>query len=193
MRRLILLCTMLVAPRALADATTETATFAGGCFWSMQRVFDQVKGVSQTTAGYTGGHTQNPSYEDVSSGATGHLESVEVKFDPRQVSYEQLLDVFWHDIDPTTRDREFCDSGPEYQSAIFFHDAKQQAAAEASKRKIEASGALHAPIVTEMRPASTFYPAEGYHQEYWRKNPLKYNAYRWGCGRDRALQGLWGK
>jgi peptide-methionine (S)-S-oxide reductase len=190
MRRAILLAALLVAGGAFAG--TETATFAGGCFWSMQRVFDAVKGVTKTTVGYSGGHVPNPSYEQVSEGDTGHLESVQVEFDPKQVSYEQLLEVYWHEIDPTTREQEFCDSGPEYQSAIFFANDAQRRAAEASKKKLEASHRFP-QIVTELREATAFYPAESYHQEYYRKNPTRYGMYRSGCGRDRALEKLWGK
>jgi peptide-methionine (S)-S-oxide reductase len=171
---------------------TETATFAGGCFWCMQPPFDALPGVIRTTVGYTGGHVDNPTYEQVSAGGTGHAESIEIEYDPGRVSYEQLLQVFWHNIDPTAKDRQFCDSGHQYRSAIFTHGEAQREAAKRSKAALEASGKLPGPIVTEILPASTFWPAEEYHQEYYRKNPLRYKYYRWGCGRDARLEQLWG-
>jgi peptide-methionine (S)-S-oxide reductase len=170
----------------------EAATFAGGCFWCMQPPFEKVPGVLTVTAGYTGGQKKNPTYEEVSMGVTGHAESIQVIYDPTRVSYEQLLDVFWHNIDPTTANAQFCDHGTQYRSAIFFHDDAQKQAAEASKRKLEASGLLRQAIVTEIVPASTFYPAEEYHQDFYKKNPFRYQSYRTGCGRDRRLKDLWG-
>lgn len=168
------------------------ATFAGGCFWCMQPPFDRLDGVLSTTVGYTGGHTRNPTYEQVSGGGTGHAESIQIAYDPAKVSFAKLLQVFWHNIDPLTPNAQFCDHGTQYRSVIFFHNAEQQRLAEQSKRDLEASGRFKQPIVTEIVPASTFYPAEDYHQAYYRKNPLRYKYYRYGCGRDRRLQELWG-
>ncbi len=181
-------------PTPAADGgATATATFAGGCFWCMQPPFDKLDGVVKTTVGYTGGTVPNPTYEQVSGGGTGHAESIEVVYDPRRIGYEKLLDVFWHNIDPTTRDREFCDVGHQYRSAIFYHDEAQRLAAERSKAELERTASLPGPIVTEIVPAGTFYPAEAYHQEYAKKNPLRYRYYRWGCGRDARLAQLWGR
>ena len=168
------------------------ATFAGGCFWCMEGPFDALPGVVSTTSGYTGGTKVNPTYEEVSSGATGHAESVQVIYDPKKVTYEKLLDVFWHNIDPTTRDRQFCDGGTQYRSAIFFHDAAQRQAAEASKAALEKSKPFKEPIVTQIVMAGAFYPAEDYHQDYYKKNPVRYQLYRSGCGRDARLKQLWG-
>lgn len=171
----------------------ETAIFAGGCFWCMQPAFDRVSGVLSTTVGYTGGSTLNPTYEQVESGATGHVEAVQVVFDPAKVTYAQLLDVFWHNVDPLTKDRQFCDTGNQYRSAIFFQGEEQRRLAEGSKQQLERSGRFREPIVTEVVPAGPFYPAEDYHQEYYRKNPVRYHFYRWNCGRDQRLQQLWGQ
>ncbi len=179
-----------------APATTPgraTATFAGGCFWCMEPPFDSLDGVLSTTAGYTGGRTPNPTYEEVSAGGTGHAESVHVIYDPARVSYERLLDVFWKNVDPTARDRQFCDVGNQYRTAIFYHDDTQKRLAEASKDALERSKKLPGPIVTEIVAASTFYPAEDYHQDYYRKNPVRYRYYRASCGRDRRLRELWGE
>jgi peptide-methionine (S)-S-oxide reductase len=173
-----------------SDAEISTATFAGGCFWCMQPAFDAVKGVVSTTAGYTGGRTRDPTYEEVSAGGTGHAEAVEVVFDPAQVSYEKLLDVFWHNVDPTTPDRQFCDVGHQYRAAIFVHGDDQRRAAEASRDTV--AKRLGRTVVTEIVPASAFYPAEDYHQGYYRKNPLRYEFYRYRCGRDRRLKEIWG-
>lgn len=170
-----------------------TATFAGGCFWCMQPPFDALKGVISTTAGYTGGHTKNPTYEQVSAGGTGHAESVQIIYDPKVVSYAQLLDVFWHNVDPITADRQFCDEGNQYRSAIFYHDEEQKRQAEESKKALEQSGRFKQPIVTQIVPATEFYPAEDYHQGYYRKNPLRYKFYRYSCGRDARLKELWGE
>jgi peptide-methionine (S)-S-oxide reductase len=171
----------------------EKATFAGGCFWCMEPAFDHVPGVVSVTVGYTGGTKKNPAYEEVSSGTTGHAESIEVVYDPAKVSYEKLLDVFWHNIDPTVKDRQFCDVGRQYRSAIFYHNEEQKRLAEGSKEALEASKRFKGPIYTEIVPASTFYPAEDYHQEYYKKNPVRYKFYRWNCGRDERLKELWGK
>ena len=168
------------------------ATFAGGCFWCMEPPFDDLAGVVSTTSGYTGGKTVDPTYEEVSAGGTGHAEAVEVVYDPSKVSYEKLLDVFWHNIDPITPNRQFCDRGTQYRSAIFYHDDEQKRLAEKSKQDIEASGKLGKPIVTEIVPAGPFYPAEDYHQDYYKKNPIRYKFYRYNCGRDQRLEELWG-
>ena len=177
-----------VGPRGLAKAT-----FAGGCFWCMEPPFEKLPGVAGVVAGYTGGHTKDPTYEEVSAGGTGHAESVEVLFEPAKISYGTLLDVFWHNVDPTTPDRQFCDVGSQYRSAIFFHDDEQRRLAEASKRELEKTKPFPGPIVTEIVPAGPFYPAEDYHQDYYKKNPLRYKFYRAGCGRDARLAELWGK
>jgi peptide-methionine (S)-S-oxide reductase len=171
----------------------ETATFAGGCFWCMEPPFDKLDGVVSTTSGYTGGHTKNPSYEEVSSGGTGHAEAVQIVFDPAKVSYTQLLDVFWHNIDPLTSDAQFCDHGSQYRSAIFYHGGEQKRLAEASKKALEQSGRFTQPIVTEIVPAGEFYKAEEYHQDYYQKNPIRYKFYRYNCGRDQVLEQRWGK
>lgn len=168
------------------------ATFAGGCFWCTEADFDKVDGVLSTTSGYTGGRTTDPTYKRVSREDTGHAEAVEVVFDPAKVSYAQLLERYWRSIDPTVKDRQFCDVGHSYRSAIFTHDALQAEAARASLAALEKSKPFPAPIVTEIVPATVFYPAEDYHQDYHLKNPLRYQYYRHGCGRDARLQQLWG-
>jgi peptide-methionine (S)-S-oxide reductase len=173
-------------------AGSEKATFAGGCFWCMVQPFESLKGVISVTSGYTGGHKVNPSYEEVSAGGTGHAESVQILYDPAVISYQQLLDVFWRNIDPTVSNRQFCDVGNQYRSAIFFHTPKQEQLAKASKIALEKSRALNKPVVTEITAASAFYPAEDYHQGYYKKNPLRYKYYRNGCGRDKRLKELWG-
>lgn len=170
----------------------ERATFAGGCFWCMEAPFDRLVGVVSVTVGYTGGHTKNPTYEEVSAGGSGHVEAVQIIFDPAKISYEKLLQIFWHNIDPTTRNRQFCDVGSQYRSAIFYHGEVQRKAAEASKLALEKTNPLREPIVTEIVPASTFYPAEEYHQHFYKKNPIRYRFYRQGCGRDKRLKELWG-
>jgi peptide-methionine (S)-S-oxide reductase len=167
------------------------ATFAGGCFWCMEPPFDHLPGVVSTTSGYTGGARKNPTYEEVSSGGTGHAEAVEVLYDPAKVSYEKLLEVFWKNIDPTVKDRQFCDVGEQYRSAIFYHGEAQRRLAEASKRKLEPR--FRGGIQTEIEPAGPFYPAEEYHQDYYTKNPIRYKLYRTGCGRDRRLEEVWGR
>ena len=172
---------------------SEKATFAGGCFWCMEPPFDALEGVVSVTSGYTGGHKKNPTYQEVSSGTTGHAESVEIVYDPKKISYPKLLDVFWHNIDPTTPNRQFCDEGSQYRSAIFYHDETQKKLAEESKRALEKSKPFPGAMVTEISPASEFYPAEGYHQKYYQKNPIRYKFYRHGCGRDQRLEELWGK
>lgn len=170
-----------------------TATFAGGCFWCMEAPFDVLPGVTATVSGYTGGFKNNPSYEEVSAGTTGHAEAVQITYDSTKISYAQLLQVFWRNIDPLASNRQFCDSGSQYRSAIFYHNAEQQRLAVASKQQLENSGRFKQPIVTEIVAAAEFYPAEEYHQDFYKKNPLRYKAYRAGCGRDRRLQELWGE
>jgi peptide-methionine (S)-S-oxide reductase len=178
---------------AAGEPTLAKATFAGGCFWCMEPPFEALEGVVSVTAGYTGGTKANPTYEEVSAGGTGHAESVEIVYAPAKVSYEKLLDVFWHNIDPTTPDRQFCDHGRQYRTAIFYHDEMQKRLAEKSKQSLEGSKTLPGPIVTEIVPAGTFYPAEEYHQDYAKKNPIRYRYYRYACGRDARLRELWGE
>ena len=175
-----------------AAPPTARAIFAGGCFWCVESDFDKVDGVLSTTSGYTGGTLANPSYEQVSSKRTGHAEAVEVVFDPSKVSYEKLVEHFWRTIDPTTKDRQFCDAGTPYRTAIFPVDAAQMQAALASRMALEKSKPFKEPIVTEIVPATAFYPAEEYHQNYYKKNPLRYQYYRTSCGRDARLKQLWG-
>jgi peptide-methionine (S)-S-oxide reductase len=181
-----------VAAQAPAPGpVTAKATFAGGCFWCVEADFDKVPGVISTTSGYTGGTTVNPTYAEVGSGRTGHAEAVEVVYDTAKVSYGQLLDAFWHDIDPLVKDRQFCDVGNEYRTAIFVHDEEQGRLAKESRKRVEAQ--LKAPVYTEIAPAGPFYPAEEYHQNYYLKNPVRYKFYRWNCGRDQRLDQVWGK
>lgn len=175
-----------------AGAKVDTAAFAGGCFWSMERPFQHVPGIVSTTVGYAGGHTQNPTYEEVNTRTTGHTETVQVLFDPTQVSYEKLLDVYWHNIDPVTRDRQFCDGGSDYRTAIFAHGALQLSAAKASKAALDKSGKLSRPVVTEVEAAGPFWKAEEYHQHFADRNPARYEAYRRACGRDARLTEIWG-
>lgn len=171
----------------------EKATFAGGCFWCMEQPFDELDGVISTTSGYTGGQKDDPTYREVSAGTTGHAESVEVLFDPDKVSYSELLDVFWRNIDPTTPDRQFVDVGTQYRTAIFYHSDEQKRLAEESREKMDGSGRFGKPVVTEITPAGTFYRAEDYHQDYYKKNPIRYKFYRLGSGRDKYLRQIWGK
>ncbi len=171
----------------------ETATFAGGCFWCMEPPFDKLPGVLSVTAGYTGGRVKNPSYEQVSAGGTGHAEAVQIVYDPTKIGYAKLLDIFWHNIDPTADERQFCDTGHQYRSAIFFHSPEQQALALNAKATLEKNKPFAGPIVTQVVPAGEFYLAEEYHQQYYKKNPLRYGYYRASCGRDRRLKELWGR
>ncbi len=175
-----------------AQGDKAAAIFAGGCFWCMEAAFDKVDGVLSTTSGYTGGRVADPTYEEVSAGGTGHRESVKVEYDPSRVSYEQLLDVFWHNIDPLDGRGQFCDKGSQYTSAIFVLDERQRAAAAASQAALKASGKLNGEIETQILDAGPFYPAEEYHQDYYEKNPVRYKLYRWSCGRDARLEKLWG-
>ena len=173
-------------------AASVKATFAGGCFWCVQSDFEKLPGVISTTAGYTGGRTVNPSYEQVSSHSTGHAEAVQVVYDPSKVSYQRLVEYFWHSIDPTVKDQQFCDHGTPYRTVIFAHDAEQFKTAQASRAALEKSKPFKDPIVTEIVMAGPFYPAEEYHQDYHLKNPIRYKYYRASCGRDARLQQLWG-
>jgi peptide-methionine (S)-S-oxide reductase len=193
-----LLVLLLSVATPATSATGENqglakATFAGGCFWCMEPPYDTLEGVISTTVGYTGGQTENPTYEEVSSGKTGHAEAVQIVYDPRAISYNQLLDLFWRNIDPLTPNRQFCDKGEQYRSAIFYHNEAQQRLAETSKAQLEQSGRFDHPIVTEIKPATEFYAAEAYHQEYYQKNPVRYKLYRFSCGRDHRLKELWGE
>ena len=193
-----------VAALALAGAMTAraapvtvppghaVATFAGGCFWCMEPPYDKLPGVSATISGYMGGRKLNPTYEEVSSGSTGHAEVVHVVYDPKKVPYEKLLEVYWVNVDPTVKDRQFCDSGSHYRTGIFYHDDTQRKAAEASKAALEKSKPFREALVTPIEMAQAFYPAEDYHQDYYKKNPVKYQLYRNGCGRDVRLKQLWG-
>ncbi len=178
--------------QAPAKPALEKATFAGGCFWCMEAPFDALPGVVSTVSGYMGGAKANPTYAEVSSGSTGHTEVVQVTYDPAKVSYEKLLEVFWVNIDPTVKDRQFCDAGTQYRTSIFFHTPAQRQAAEASKAALEKSKPFKAPIVTPVEMAGPFWPAEDYHQDYYVKQPVKYKFYRNGCGRDQRLRELWG-
>jgi len=174
-------------------APLAKATFAGGCFWCVEADFDKVDGVVSTTSGYIGGMLAHPKYEQVAAGTTGHAEAVEIVFDPRKVSYEKLLEIFWRSIDPTVVNRQFCDIGSPYRTAIFVHDDAQRRAAEASKAALQRSKPFPQPIVTPIETATAFYPAEDYHQDYYLKNPLRYRYYRTSCGRDAKLKELWGE
>ena len=179
------------APQS-AQGKVEKATFAGGCFWCMEHPFDELPGVVSVTSGYTGGHKKNPTYKEVSAGGTGHAESVQVVYDPAKISYEKLLAVYWHNIDPTVKDRQFCDSGHQYRSAIFYHSEDQRRLAMQSKEALEMNKPFREPVVTEITQAGVFYPAEEYHQHYYKKNPIRYKYYRASCGRDNRLKELWG-
>lgn len=189
----------LQAPAVFAAAAQKpaqppsqaVATFAGGCFWCVEAVFDGVPGVLRTTSGYTGGRTVKPTYDQVSEGGTGHAEVVRVVYDPRRVSYQKLLDLFWRNIDPLTAGAQFCDVGTQYRSAIFYHGAEQKRLADASKAALDKSRRFRSPVVTEIVAASAFYPAEEYHQNYHEKNPVRYRVYRYNCGRDRRLDEVW--
>jgi peptide-methionine (S)-S-oxide reductase len=195
-RSLLLFCTtlaLLAAPLAgyAQTAPTASAIFAGGCFWCMEPPFDKTEGVVATTSGYTGGQKENPTYEEVSSSSTGHYEAIKVDYDPSKVSYEKLLDVFWRNIDPFDARGQFCDKGPQYRAAIFYAGDQEKTLAEASKKKV--AEMLGKDVVTEILPASTFYPAEDYHQDYYTNNPVRYRFYRYSCGRDARLDAVWVK
>jgi peptide-methionine (S)-S-oxide reductase len=186
-------------PRASAGAPTpvrhtsaaaDTAVFAGGCFWSMEKAFEHVPGVIEAVSGFSGGTVANPSYEEVGGRETGHAEAVRVVFDPARVSYERLLDVYWHSIDPISTNGQFCDHGPQYRTIVFTRNAAQRRAADASRTQVQAH--FTRPVTTQIQNASPFYAAEAYHQDFAEKNPVRYNAYRVGCGRDARLRELWG-
>ena len=188
-----LVCALFLAPQwGIARAETAIATFAGGCFWCMQPPFDRLPGVLSTTVGYTGGRTPNPTYEEVSSGTTGHVEAMQVAYDPAQIGYRQLLTVFWHNVDPYSPNGQFCDFGDSYRAAIFVHSSEQKQLAEESRHAIETQAKGGRPVVTAIVAAGPFYPAEEYHQDYYRKNALRYKFYRYRCGRDAMLRDLWG-
>ena len=190
---LLMAATLLAAPVAAGDGETAYATFAGGCFWCIEADLEKVEGVLSVTSGYTGGTVANPTYKQVSAGKTGHTEAVRVVFDPQIVRYDDLLAVFWRNIDPTVSDQQFCDVGDQYRSGVFYHNEAQREAAERSRAEIEKTKPFADPIVTEITGATAFYPAEAYHQDYSKKNPLRYSYYRKGCGRDRRLAELWGE
>jgi peptide-methionine (S)-S-oxide reductase len=198
---LAVLAIALLAPAALAQQDSPTsakdgravATFAGGCFWCMEPPYDELDGVLATTSGYTGGNTADPTYEQVVQGDTGHAEVVQVTYDPAKVTYGELLEVFWRNVDPLDAGGQFCDRGDQYRTGIFVHDEEQRRLAEQSKQALEDSQRFDGqPIVTEIEEAGAFYPAEGYHQDYYEKNPVRYKFYRWNCGRDQRLAELWG-
>lgn len=176
-----------------ATGTLEKATFAGGCFWCMEAPFDTLPGVVSVTAGYTGGTVKNPTYEQVSAGWTGHAESVQIVFDPSRTGYAKLLWIFWRNVDPTVKDRQFCDVGSQYRTAIFYHGEEQRMLAEKSREELLKNKPFQGPVVTEITAAGPFYPAEEYHQHYYKKNPVRYTYYRTSCGRDGRLKQLWGK
>ena len=178
---------------AAASGGLAVATFAGGCFWCVESDFDQVPGVVETISGYTGGTVENPTYKQVSAGGTGHREAVQIRYDPKQVSYERLLHIFWRSVDPTDGDGQFCDRGVSYQTAVFAGNDEERLLAEASKEALEQSAVLDAPVVTPIEPVGAFYPAEDYHQDYYTKNPVRYRFYRFSCGRDSRVQQVWGK
>ncbi len=176
----------------MKDTRLEIATFAGGCFWCMQPFFDNTKGVKKTTVGYTGGHVANPNYEDVSSGTTGHAEAIQIEFDPKEVSYKKLLNIYWHNIDPTRLNGQFADEGTQYRTVIFYHSDEQKRIAEQSKKDLRTSGRFNKPIVTQILPASAFYPAEEYHQKYYLKSTFQYNSYHDNSGRPEFEKKIWG-
>ncbi len=180
-------------PPAANPSSLSVATFAGGCFWCMEPPFDALDGVVSTTSGYSGGDAVDPTYQQVSAGRTGHTEAVQVRYDPSRISYPKLLEVFWQNIDPTVTNRQFCDIGSQYRSAIFYHDEEQRKAALRSRREIEDRVQIEGSIVTEIVSAAKFWPAEEYHQDYYQKNPLRYKLYRYSCGRDQRLEELWGE
>jgi peptide-methionine (S)-S-oxide reductase len=184
---LFLLLSLSIFPQE--KTTTEIAIFAGGCFWCMEPPYDAEEGVKETISGYTGGDLKNPSYEQVSAGGTGHAEAIKIIYDPKKISYERLLEIFWKNIDPTVANRQFCDTGTQYRSGIFYLNEKQKLSAEKSKQNIEK---ILKPIYTEITKFKEFYPAEDYHQDYYKKNPLRYKYYRSACGRDKRLKEVWG-
>jgi len=193
MRGIFALFILLAATlgHAQDSPNVRTAIFAGGCFWCMEPPYDKVNGVLETTSGYSGGHVKNPTYDQVSAGGTGHAEVVQVKYDANKVSYSDLLNIFWHNVDPFDAGGQFCDRGDQYRAEIFYSNDKEKQLAEESKKKIETE--LGKKVVTQIKPAATFYPAEAYHQDYYQRNPLRYKYYRYRCGRDQRLEEVWGK
>jgi peptide-methionine (S)-S-oxide reductase len=196
MMKIIIALAFLIALLSMSSTEAQPkyvkATFAGGCFWCMEPPFDKLPGVISTTSGYAGGQKINPTYEEVSAGVTGHAEVVQVLYDPSKVSYAKLLEVFWHNIDPFAKNRQFCDTGSQYRTAIFYHDENEKKLAIESKAALKKSGKFKEPIVTEIVPLKAFYPAEEYHQDFYKKSSLRYTTYRTGCGRDRRLEEIWG-
>ena len=195
---LVLLLSLFISPifaanQAASPSTTqqETAIFAGGCFWCMEPPFDKLNGVISTTSGYTAGHKKDPTYKEVSAGSTGHTEAIQIVFDPNEISYAELLEVFWKNIDPVAVNRQFCDAGTQYRSGIYYLNKAQEVAARQSLQQLEKSRPFEGVISTEIAAASTFYPAEDYHQDYYQKNPIRYKFYRYRCGRDQRLEALW--
>ncbi|MCW8984166.1 MAG: peptide-methionine (S)-S-oxide reductase MsrA [Thermoanaerobaculales bacterium] len=190
---LVIVAALLAAPGDGSDGETAYATLAAGCFWCIEADLEKLDGVLSVTSGYTGGTVANPTYKDVSAGKTGHTEAVRVVFDPRVISFEELLEIFWRNIDPTVADRQFCDVGEQYRAGIFYHDEGQREAAEKSRDALEQTKPFTNPIVTEITAATAFYPGEAYHQDYYKKNPIRYSYYRKSCGRDHRLKELWGE
>ena len=193
---ILLLLGFLTTSIQAATATTEqqeTAIFAGGCFWCMEPPFDKLDGVISTTSGYTAGHKKNPTYSEVSAGATGHTEAIQIVFDPKKISYAELLKVYWKNIDPVAVNRQFCDAGSQYRSGIYYLSETQESAAKQSLQELKNNKPFEETIATEILPASIFYPAEDYHQDYYQKNPLRYKYYRYSCGRNQRLSELWGE
>jgi peptide-methionine (S)-S-oxide reductase len=190
MRTLTVILMLCMSTGGAMAAEYKSAVFAGGCFWCLEAPFDALPGVIETESGYTGGSVPNPTYEQVSSGTTGHVEAMRVVYDPQKISFEKLLEVFWRNIDPTDGGGQFCDRGPQYRSAIFFADPEEEALAKRDKARLEESRGMR--IATEILPGAEFYSAEEYHQDYYKKNPLRYHFYRQGCGRDQRLRQIWG-
>lgn len=191
--KFILLSFILLLPsHNLSAAGNEYAIFAGGCFWCMEAPFDKLQGVVSVTPGYTGGSKKDPTYKEVSAGGTGHAEAVQILYDPTKITYSKLVDIFWHNIDPTAKDQQFCDSGNQYRSAIFFTTKEQQRIAIQSRNALEKNKPFRGKVVTEITAAGKFYPAEEYHRQYYKKNSIRYNYYRSSCGRDKRLKELWG-
>ena len=196
----LLLLSLFITPVIASNQETttspvqksESAIFAGGCFWCMEPPFDKLEGVISTTSGYTAGHKENPTYREVSAGSTGHTEAIQIKYDPEKITYPELLKVFWNNIDPVAVDRQFCDAGSQYRSGIYYLNESQQADAMRSLQEITENKPFEGKIATEILPASTFYLAEDYHQDYYQKNPLRYKYYRYACGRDQRLEEIWG-
>lgn len=187
-----ILLAVLTSTATLAVAETRVATFGGGCFWCMEPPYDKLDGVISTTSGYMGGDIENPTYRQVTSGRTGHVEVVQVEYDPDLVGYEELLDTYWVNVDPLTDNRQFCDAGESYRPVIFVHGERQRELADASKQAVIDSGRFDAPVIVPVEDAKAFWPAEDYHQDYYQKNSVRYNYYRWSCGRDNRLEELWG-